>query len=137
MVTREDFIPLRRAFAMMTLAMVSNKPREYIEHLTKTLPGFAATAMPPDEAERLQNAIVNGDVTCIVANPMPGMRLWYQGSFGNGKSIYGIWTKPASWRGTRAAPPKRVGWLTPEQAMAKGIPLPSEDELRANEGDEP
>jgi len=125
-VTQETFKPLRRALAMFALAKASHMPREELEALTKELPGFSASAVPIDTARRLQERVAKGAVTCIVANPEPFTALQYVGTFGNASCIYGIWAaRRASWYGKREAP-KRIGVLTREEAIAKGIPMPDE-----------
>ena len=119
----DPFMPIRRAFAMMALAMASDWPREKLT----TLPtGFRCEVIPYGTAVQLQNRVVNGDVTCIVPNPEPFTYIFFKGTFGELRTVYGIWIgKAASWRGT-IAPPKRNGVLTREEALAKGIPLPDE-----------
>jgi hypothetical protein len=123
-ITKDTFIGIRRAFVMFALAKASHMTREEVEKLNTTLPGFKAVAIPTEFAEKLKDAIANGDVTCIVPNPEPAMYVGLHGSFGNAQAVYGIWNKPASWKGT-IAPPKRH-LISRDEAILRGIPMPDE-----------
>jgi len=93
---------LRRAFAMMALAMVSHYPRS--PELWSLPPGFSYEEMDKVTSDRLHQEIIDGNVTVIVTNPQPFLFLHYKGTFGGLRTVYGVWlTRPASWRGTLKA----------------------------------
>lgn len=143
----KTFDALRRSFAMMALAKLSNRPREELfkQELSKVsvngvmkdvfeevpklinLPDeFRATRLPNDVADKLRERVARGDVTTIVAKPEPFTWIILKSGHEEFRTIYGLWVgRPASWRGKinpDALP--RLG-LTGEEAAAKGIPIPS------------
>lgn len=134
----ETWDALRRAFAMMSLAMVSNWPRERLFQRNKeneftaklNLPdNFRATPLPKEVAEKLRDRVARGDVTTIQPNPEPFTWIVIVTGHEELRCIYGIWVgRPASWRGRidPAKLPRLDTYLTPEEAVAKGIPLPKE-----------
>lgn len=142
----DGFDRLRRAFAMMSLAMVSNWSRErlfkkervqvsiggvmqeVLEEVAKlNLPSeFRAVRLPSNIADKLRARVARGDVTCIVANPEPFTWITIKSAHEELRIIYGIWVgRPASWRG-KVDPDKlpHLGAMTVKEAEAKGIPIP-------------
>lgn len=119
-VTRETFKGIRRAFAMMALAMLAAKPRNWLAEGRYPIGVSTKRVIDAVTIERLQLCVVNGDVTCIVPDPQPFTFLHYQGTFGEVKLMYGLWIgRAASWRGQRT-PPKRVLQPADETAMPTG-----------------
>lgn len=139
---------LRRSLAMMALAKISNWPREQLfkkekasvsvngvmqlveEEVAKLTIDFDkvnAKRLPREIADKLRERVARGDVTCIVKQPEPFTWLTFKLEDGNEvRTIYGIWVgRVASWRGNidPAALP-HLGAMTPEEAEAKGIPVP-------------
>lgn len=126
---RYSMLHVRRAFASMGVAIASTLDREQLATLPR---GYAAEAVQPALAERLQDAVANGDIFCFKANPQPFTQITLTGTFRSGSdnpatytSMWGLWVgKKASWRGTRE-PPKRLS-ISREEAIAKDIPMPDE-----------
>jgi len=115
---------LRRAFAMMALAMMSAVPRDELIKTTKY--GIRQVAIPTDVRDKLRLRVARGDVTCIVAKPEPFVWLVITSAHEEFRAIYGIWVgRPASWRGKidhENLP--HLDAMTPAEAIAKGIPIP-------------
>lgn len=140
---------LRRAFAMMSLAMVSDWPRERlfkrasvkisvdgvmkevleeVPKLTSNVPSnMRAVRMPHDIGEKLRRRVARGDVTTIVPHPEPFTWIVITSGHEELRTIYGIWVgRAASWRG-KVDPDKlpHLGAMTVQEAEAKGIPIPN------------
>ncbi len=121
----EVYDNLRRAFAMMALAMVSDKPREKLKELMPNT--MRLVPIPVDVRDKLRLRVARGDVTTIVADPEPFMWIVIKTAHEELRSIYGIWVgRTASWRG-KVDPDKlpHIGAMTPQEAEAKGIPIPN------------
>lgn len=139
---------LRRSFAMMALAMISDWPREklfkreriraqidgkdvMVEQEVPKLQGmpdnFRAVRLPDAICGKLRERVARGDVTTIVPEPEPFTWLVIETGGEEMRTIYGIWVgRPASWRG-RIDPKKlpHIGAMTVAEAEAKGIPVPA------------
>jgi len=132
----ETWDALRRAFAMMALAMASNMPREKLfqknadgEYTLKlNLPNsFRATLIPKAVATKLRERVARGDVTTIQP-PEPFTWLVIKTGHEEMRAIHGIWVgRAASWRGKvdPATLPRSSNFMTAEEAIAKGIPVPT------------
>lgn len=87
---------LRRAFAMMSLAIAASFPREKLNKLPQ---GFRLEPVPVTLRGQLGRAIRDGDVTVIVTHPYP-LSLIYYDAFPGIHIPYGVWIgRPASWKG--------------------------------------
>lgn len=117
---------LRRAFAMTTLAMLSNVSRDdIVERASKV--GVRVTAIPVELRDKLRLCVARGDVTCIVPSPEPFAWLVIKTAHEELRTTYGIWVgRPASWRGKvdpNTLP--HLNTMTVAEAEAKGIPMPA------------
>lgn len=122
---------LRKAFVMTGLAVASNKPREWLERMPK---GYRAEPLAKQAVDQMRERVVSGAVTTIVADPEPFTVLIYLGDdYVNARCIYGVWVgRRASFFGNAPKELPRLGMLTPEQAIAKGIPMPKEESADGN-----
>lgn len=146
----EAYDSLRRAFAMMALAIAANMKRDDLfmkeqvkvevngerQIVLQEIPKLTlhesvqmrATRLPTVVADRLRERVARGDVTCIVANPEPFTWLIVKAGHEEFRCIYGIWVgRPASWRGRidPAKLPRLDNAMTVDEAIAKGIPVPN------------
>lgn len=112
---------LQRSFAMLALAIISaTKTREELATLP---PEFRAEWVPDAVAVKLRERMLRGDVTCIRPNPEPFTFVFWLGSWGSVRCVWGMWLeRPASWRGKIEAPKRQL--ITREEAISRGIPLP-------------
>lgn len=115
------------AFAMMSLAIATAKlKREDLETLPK---GMSAGVIPTTVAVKLRERVASGDVTCVVPNVEPFTAVYIMTGPTAKRSelrcVWGLWIgRQASWKGTTRAPLQRLGVMTPDEARAKGIPVP-------------
>ena len=123
--TNEEYMNLRRAFAMLGLAVCSNKVGR--EQLTSLPGGYAAEAVPDSVAAKLREKMLEGAVTCIRPNPEPFTFISYSGTFGSVRCVWGMWLERPSVAAKSAAATMQSGMLTRAQALAKGIPMPDEN----------
>lgn len=109
----DALICLRRSFALMALAMLAIRDRSTLAEIPNTIAGpefcrpegFSIAPLDKGTSKLLQLKVVNGDVSCYVKTPEPFMFIYYKGTFGEVRTVYGLnLTKPASWKGRREAP---------------------------------
>lgn len=92
---------------------------------------YTTEVLDDDKVVRLSIAIVQGQVTVIVPNPVPyRFVFWRSQHSGAMRAVFGIWHKPAEWTKTRA-PVARV-MLTAEEAGLDNVELPPPPEEEAS-----
>jgi hypothetical protein len=95
----ESLLCLRRSFAMMALAMLSHQ-RDLLVRVLLEMPSEFRTELLSDRAaSMLGTAVRKGDVTVIVTERIPYRLIFYKGTFGEAKAVFGIKPQAASWRG--------------------------------------